>query len=507
MVFAYYLYDAQKKNYFHTIKSHAFSSLHAIKMVIDEYFIVDDYSQMVKNILTILKTSPNISYVYLQNNDNSVILYISKDTWQMLDKLPKTVGNLEKDSTSKFQLIDIPTKEGKKESIFHAFIPVLISGYNWGIMHIGFSTDEYQILIEELLWKVLLFLFVFLLLIFIVSLIIGRLIAKPIIDLAKLAREVAGGNLNAKGVLGGSKEVQALSYNFNHMVRQINDAREKLNNINIVLEDRVQKRTKELEELNLNLDKRIKDEVHKRHEQEDILVHQSRLAAMGEMIGNIAHQWRQPLNALGLTIQNIHTAYEYKYLDEAYIQRTIQKSQRLTNQMSKTIDDFRDFFKPKQAKEWFNLSKLIVQSIEMVEMSFKNKNIQIHINVEKDIEIFGHSSQFSQVILNFLNNSKDIFLKQAQNDGVINIEAKLKDNLTIISFEDNGGGVPKEIIKKVFDPYFTTKEQGKGTGIGLYMSKMIVEKNMNGILKVANGERGAIFTIELSSENELEVDE
>lgn len=226
-----------------------------------------------------------------------------------------------------------------------------------------------------------------------------------------------------------------------------------------------------------------------------MLVQQSRFAAMGEMIGNIAHQWRQPLNALGLLLQNIEVAYEYEMLDQEYIHRTIEKGTRLTSQMSQTIDDFRDFFKPNKKAERFEVHQTIQTTIDLVLQSFLHNQIEILFSGDHTLSTMGFPSEFSQVILNLLNNAKDELIEHDIKDKKVLIRLIQQDESIRIEVEDNAGGIPEDIIEKIFDPYFSTKEEGKGTGIGLYMSKTIIETNMQGKLLVENTGQGACFSI------------
>jgi signal transduction histidine kinase len=218
---------------------------------------------------------------------------------------------------------------------------------------------------------------------------------------------------------------------------------------------------------------------------------------MGEMIGNIAHQWRQPLNALGLVLQNIHFTYQMDELNDEFMQKSIDKGKMLTSSMSKTIDDFRDFFKPNKLKENFNVSQIIKNTTELIEASYNNNNITLKTDLDTDITIEGYPSEFSQVILNILSNAKDALMEYKVSSRIVNIKTYEQNNKIIISIEDNAGGIPKEIISKIFDPYFTTKEEGKGTGIGLYMSKTIIENSMGGELEIVNSTDGAKFIIKL----------
>ena len=339
--------------------------------------------------------------------------------------------------------------------------------------------------------------------IFLVSILFSYLLTKwivgPVLRLNNAAKSVAQGNLDTQVDISSSDEVGELAKSFNVMILELKSSDKKLRNMNVELEHRVEERTEELEHLNSELDKRVKDEVQKRSNQEQLLIQQSRFAAMGEMIGNIAHQWRQPLNALSLILQNVQNAYDMDMLDEKYIQRTVQKGTLLTNNMSKTIDDFRDFFKPNKQVEVFSISKAIDTTFEIIGASFNNHMISFKKEFSKDFYTEGFSSEFSQVLLNILNNAKDELVAKSIKDKEISIKVSADEQNVKIDIKDNAGGIPEDILQKIFDPYFTTKEEGKGTGIGLYMSKTIIEHNMHGKLSASNAKDGAVFTILLKN--------
>jgi len=229
-----------------------------------------------------------------------------------------------------------------------------------------------------------------------------------------------------------------------------------------------------------------------------LIQEQSRLISMGEMVGNIAHQWRQPLNALGLILQNLKFSYEIGELDEKMIDKSVKKATMLTENMSKTIDDFRNFFRPNKAKENFKINEGITKAVELIESTFEHHNIKLEKDfTSTETEFFGFPNEFSQVVLNLLTNAKDAVLENKIENPLIIVQTKKDDEYIYISIKDNGLGIKSEIINKIFEPYFTTKDEGKGTGIGLYMSKIIIENNMNGKIEVKNEEDGANVTIKL----------
>lgn len=228
-------------------------------------------------------------------------------------------------------------------------------------------------------------------------------------------------------------------------------------------------------------------------QQQQFLLHQNKLASMGEMIGNIAHQWRQPLTHLSFIMMNLKTAYNKNKLTSEYFENKSQEAKEQLTFMSNTIDDFRNFFKVSKQKEKFLINKAIVEVINLQRASFKAHSIRVYFEDLRDIEVYTYKGEFLQVLFNILNNSKDEFIRKERDNAEIFIELKKENENIFISVLDNAGGIPKSIIDKIFEPYFTTKE--KGLGLGLYMSKIIIDKSINGKLDVKNKKHGALFTI------------
>ncbi len=253
----------------------------------------------------------------------------------------------------------------------------------------------------------------------------------------------------------------------------------------------------ELMWINKTLEQTVENEIQKRLEAEQIALQQSKMALMGEMIGAIAHQWRQPLNALGITIQDIKEAYKHGELDEEYIDQSIITSMDRINFMSKTIDDFRSFFSPNKAKSQFYIDDAVDGVVNIVSAQLKNHEITLKYNHAEKLEFFGYKSELQQALLNIISNAKDAIVENKSTIKHIEISTIAKNYELFIIIEDTGGGIPINIIDRICEPYYTTKEQGKGTGVGLYMSKQIVERHMNGELTYENGEYGARFIIKL----------
>lgn len=257
--------------------------------------------------------------------------------------------------------------------------------------------------------------------------------------------------------------------------------------------------------LNISLEKKVQEELDKRRKNEQLLIQQSKLAAMGEMIGAIAHQWRQPLNNLGFIVQDIEDAYEYGELDSSYIKNSVQLSMEQVQFMSRTIDDFRNFFRPSEGRVTFNAVNAIKEVIRLISPQIEHNFITIELDCYscESLSFMGYHTEFMQVIVNLINNAKDAILERKKQNLAINYNGEIlistyeKADTINISIADNGGGIPETIIDRIFEPYFTTKEEGKGTGIGLYMSKVIIENNMNGKIYVENVDDGAMFNITL----------
>lgn len=233
-------------------------------------------------------------------------------------------------------------------------------------------------------------------------------------------------------------------------------------------------------------------------EKEHLLFQQSKLASMGEMMSAIAHQWRQPLNALAALNMKVETKLEFQdTMDLEEYKPICEGINNQLNYMSKTIDDFRDFFIPSKKKIHFNICDVIENVFSMLKPQLENYNIEYTFSC-KDAFIDGYPNEFKQVIINILNNAKDAIVMNKIPNGKIDINIMKGKKKFIIFIKDNGGGISDEVISKIFNPYFTTKFESKGTGIGLYMSKMIIEKSMNGELKVESKKNETIFSITIS---------
>ncbi|MCI4626982.1 MAG: sensor histidine kinase [Candidatus Magnetoovum sp. WYHC-5] len=322
----------------------------------------------------------------------------------------------------------------------------------------------------------------------IITYLISASIARPISLLSKTAAAIEKGNLNARAQKTHIKEINILTAAFNNML------------------DRIEADQKDLET-------KVIEEMDKRRKHEQILIQQSKLASMGEMIASIAHQWRQPLNVVSILMLDIKDAYEFGELDSQYLNNFLQKARLQLEYMSKTIDDFRNFCKPSKAKMVFNVKDTVKEALSIIIYQLENHNITVNINVftyegnDSHFIVLGYPNEFKQVLINIINNAKDAILHKKElllssnetYEGAIDVNIYNKQGRIFIEVSDNGGGIDLNIMDKIFDPYFTTKLEENGTGIGLYMTKVIIEDNMNGRIWAENAKNGAMMKIELNA--------
>lgn len=243
-----------------------------------------------------------------------------------------------------------------------------------------------------------------------------------------------------------------------------------------------------------DISQRIEQE-NKEKQQENLIVQQSRMVSLGELLGDISHHWRQPLNTLGLSLQTIEMNLEDEKPNKQHVQKILGNSMDIIDSMSHTIDNFIDYFKPENEKTEFDMLKTINSSLEVLSGTLNDNNIHLSKDfAQEEILYYGYNNGLKEAILNILKNAVEAVTKNREDSREITIYATKDEKNISIKIEDNGGGVDEEIINKVFDPYFTTKHKARNTGISLYMTKMVIEKNMNGSLEIKNGKNGAVVT-------------
>ncbi len=265
---------------------------------------------------------------------------------------------------------------------------------------------------------------------------------------------------------------------------------------NAQLQKEVEKQTKQYKLLNNHLQERVAQEVAKQTEQEQMLLMQCRMASIGQMMAAIAHQWRQPLMNINAILLNIDRAIENQPLDQRYLHTKIDEIASITTHMSQTIEDFRNLFNPKQEKITFFLHESIDEVIMLLKNNLKTINMQFHAHKDP-LLLYGYKGEMIQVLIILLSNAIEILFTRNIRNKKITIKIGKKENNAFIIIKDNAGGISENILKKIFDPYFTTKQQTGGTGLGLYIAKIIVEHNFNGTLIAKNSQKGANFIIKI----------
>jgi len=267
-----------------------------------------------------------------------------------------------------------------------------------------------------------------------------------------------------------------------------------LENLNAELEKRVEQKTKELKELNETLERRVEEEIKKNEEKQKVMFWQSRFASLGEMLANIAHQWRQPLTELNLTLFSMKKAALDG--DKEGVEELYKESKSLIQNMSNTIENFSNFFKPDKEKHHFMLHESIEEALHILSRVLKRDMIQVKTSYE-DVSVLGITNEFTQVIVNLLKNSRDAFVENGVLIREITIRVTKEDEYAFVYVEDNAGGIQEKERYKIFEPYFTTKHTSQGTGLGLFMSKMICQKGFNGSLDVSSKKGTTRFSIKI----------
>jgi signal transduction histidine kinase len=374
-----------------------------------------------------------------------------------------------------------------KEDLLFIHTKIYLSNSRYLILALTTSNEFFKKQSREYEYTLGIYILIITFVVAFVTLSVVRYLISPIQRLTQKAKMIAA-NPQGKGFdeIKTHDEIEDLSRSLQSMLNELNRSKREI-------EKKVEERTKELHTLNANLEKSVLEKTKENMKQLEILQQQNKLASMGEMIGAIAHQWRQPLNELSIAIQNIKYDFDDGLVDKKYIENFITETKKIIMFMSHTIDDFRNFYRIDKTEESFDVKEAIEKSVFMQKAQLKNHNIDIEINGES-FTIKGYKNEFQQAILNIINNAKDILVEKEVPNAKISIE--LTNNTVKIS--DNGGGVPLEIIERIFEPYFTTKEEGKGTGMGLYMSKMILEENMHAKFSVRNRDNGSEFRIDFN---------
>jgi signal transduction histidine kinase len=264
------------------------------------------------------------------------------------------------------------------------------------------------------------------------------------------------------------------------------------------VEDQLRQKKQQLEELNRTLEMRVREEVEKNRQKDILMIQQNRQAALGEALDHIAHQWKQPLNALSLITGSMQEGLSAGVLTDECLQDNTKTILGLVDHMAQTINVFRDFYRPDKECTEFIIKEAIDRTLSFITPALRFDAIEIDFDGDPQLSAIGYPKEYAQVLLNILSNAREAFKERKVEKPRIRIAAAAENGKAIVTVTDNAGGIPAASIDRIFNLYFTTRESSGGTGIGLYLSKNIVEKNMGGKLNVKNTECGAQFRIELN---------
>ncbi len=298
---------------------------------------------------------------------------------------------------------------------------------------------------------------------------------------------------------GDIEEFIAIRYDVTREVElklALEEKEKELLELNQTLEHRVARQTKRLHTLNKHLEKRVQEEVEKNEVKQKILFSQSRFASLGQMIANIAHQWRQPLTELNLSLFGLKSSIDSLQKNDA--EKYYREAKQTIQSMSQTIEDFQNFFNPNKPVEPFNPVKSFHDAVALIKKELKKEKIKLSTSLGQDIIITGVSNELTQVLINLLQNAKDALSEIEDRQREIFVSILDEGDSVAITVCDNGHGIDNDILEKIFDPYYSTKHARQGTGLGLFMSRMIVQRSLRGTITASNSEDGgAVFVIKI----------
>lgn len=360
-----------------------------------------------------------------------------------------------------------------------------------------------------------------LVLIFILALLFAVIMTKkmakryivPVKQILEQSVRISQGDLR-KGdpIVCNIKELKQLADTHEAMRQALEESRRQLEDYSNTLSQKVEERTyelnkksDELEELNRTLEERVHKEVQANLRKDQLMLRSARQAQMGEMLSMIAHQWRQPLSSISTITGNLIVYLELDTFDKEQFMELLGNINEHAQFLSRTINDFRNFFNPNKKKESVMLEDILEQTINIIGRSLEYKNIELHREYSFASPIVTYPNEITQVILNILKNAQDVLLEHKITHPRIYIKGYEENNHQVIEIADNAGGIPEENMDNIFDPYFSTKDEKTGTGLGLYMSQLIIEKHCKGKLTVQNREEGACFIISMPMLTEEEI--
>ena len=486
--------DDQKKSNLKIMENQANIIANTIIIANSEAILSDDFGAIIENAFSILKENNLIKY-FIFNKNNEDTIFIKKNNWSLLSKIEENIKILQSEQIEN----SLISCSFCKEDVFHYVYPIQVASYKWGWVHIGFSLDEYNKNLDTIYKNFILITLISFFVLAFFTFILTKWLIKPILRLNRSTKLIIEGNYNEIPNKSSHDEIYELTNNFNIMVKYLKKKDEEVFRSYSLLEEKVNERTKELKELNESLDLKVKEEVEKRHNQEKFIYEQSKMAQMGEMLRNIAHQWRQPLSVISTVISGLKLKKELNILEENEFNDSSEVVMKNIAYLTKTIDTFSKYTDNSSNIEIVNLENIISDLIIIHADTLKSNFIEVNFDfIDKNINIKTIPNLISQVAYNILINAINALIKnESVKEKIIDIRILKTKKRVIIEIEDNAGGINEDIIDNIFEPYFTTKFNSNGVGVGLYLSYDIVVNQLNGRISVKNGSLGAVFKIEL----------
>ena len=415
------------------------------------------------------KNETDIRYIYLVNDRREVLGHSFSSAFP--GDLLKIDAPLPRNQT-----VVVTTVDAGEELIKD--VAVTVQG-DLARVHVGLSLQVINDSLRQLVWQLLPFAAALLALGALAAFAVASSITRPLAELADAANRLGQGRRDVQVTLKSRDEIGELASAFNRMTQELSQQQHQLEALNQSLEQRIEVALQEL---------RLRDQA---------LIAQNRLAAMGEMINNIAHQWRQPLNNISLIVQNMKYLNGSGALTQQELAQDVDSTMELIQFMSRTIDDFRNFFRQDKQKQPFSINQTVAKTVALLAPSLTSHNITVQAQQQEEVQAEGYANEYTQVLLNVIANAKEALITREVPDAAIELVITAEAGRSVVTISDNAGGIPDDVLPKIFDPYFTTKHQAHGTGIGLYMSKVIIEQNMGGSLTARNTATGAAFRLEL----------
>ncbi|MDY3204773.1 MAG: ATP-binding protein [Arcobacter sp.] len=503
---------------------------HIILMSVFVYDLLSEqknflYTQNIKQVKSLTKSVAQNSVLWILSNDyigleeliSSISKYPNLEYAMILNKEGKIIAHSDKEYINLYLSDDLslafllskkiePYILVQNDEIVDYIMPIFRENQHIAWVRIALNQNEISQNLEQIFYEAILFILIAIIIGYLFSYFLATNITKDLYTLIKVATQIATGNRNQRADIKREDELGILSNEINKMLDKIEENEKqleisnkelekdivklelmdsKLSQLNRDLEKKVEEKTYELKKLNENLKKEIKEEVEQNRQKDNMLFQQSKMASMGEMIENIAHQWRQPLSLISTSASGIKLNKEYDTLTDELLNEAVDNIMNSTKFLSNTIDDFRDFYRVDKIKEKFNIKDVLDKTLKLTSSRFTNRAIKVIEDCE-DITILGFENELVQVFINILNNARDVLEKLPYEERFIFVTIKKIENEAYISLKDNANGIEPTILEKIFEPYFTTKSPDKGTGIGLFMSKEIIEKHFHGKIIAVN---------------------